>query len=194
MTTKQLFARLRKRTARNAAGIDRRIEDECLEEWTILMSDSSGFSRRTHEEGILQFLAVMIHCFDRLERTIRRHHGVVLSSGADNILAIFRRPADAAGAAVDMHRLMHRRNVGLPPRDQFSICIGIHTGPILRLADNVYGGPVNVAAKIGEDLADKDEILATRQVIERIGRRFRIEEARTTSLGGHHFELFRILH
>ncbi len=70
--SKRFFALLRRRTRRNAAAIDRRIEASGLEEWTVLMADAPGFSRRTQEHGILQFLAVMTQAQHRLMPVIRR--------------------------------------------------------------------------------------------------------------------------
>ncbi|MBI3289753.1 MAG: hypothetical protein HYZ74_09580, partial [Elusimicrobia bacterium] len=58
-----LFAQLRLRTKRNADELDRAIEARCVRELTILMCDSSGFTRRTHDYGILQFLTVMTRVY-----------------------------------------------------------------------------------------------------------------------------------
>lgn len=190
LSTKQFFALLRRRNRRNAAAIDRRIEASGLEEWTVLMADASGFTRRTREYGILQFLAVMTQCQEKLMPVIRRHRGICISHGADNILAVFRSPEDAVRGAVAMQRWLRRRNRGLPDRERFNICIGIDVGPVIRLTDNLYGATVNAAAKIGEDLAGKDEILVTRDVAKRV--RARTSYSRSTELGGRTIELFRV--
>lgn len=192
LSSKQFFALLRRRTKRNAAAVDRRIEAAGRREMAVLMSDASGFSRKTKEYGVLQFLATMRQCYDRLVPLIEKRRGSCVSVGADNILAVFHDPADAVAAAGDMHGWLRKRNRGKRDADRFNVCIGIHFGPLLRLTDDAYGDTVNVAAKIGEDLAGKDETLVTRAVVDRVGDRFRCVYSRSTELGGRTVELYRV--
>lgn len=192
LTSERFFDLMRKRNRRNAAKIDRGIEGRSLADVTVLMADSSGFSRKTHQYGILQFLSVMTHCYDRIIPLLERRRGICLSRNADNIVAMFEDPADAVQAAIDMHRWLLRRNRRLPDAEQYNICIGINCGTVIRLADNVYGDMVNIAAKMGEDLAGKDEILVTREVAERIRGRFASQYDRSTEIGGQTIELHRI--
>ncbi len=194
MTSKAFFDLLRRRRPRNAAAIDARIERDGVTEKTVLMSDSSGFSRKTHDFGILQFLAVMTQCYDKLIPFLKKHRGLCLANNADNILGLFDDPQDAVRAAVDMQRWLIRRNKGLPEKEAFNICIGIHHGELIRLSDNVYGETVNVAAKVGEDLASKDQVLVTDAVKQRLGRGFKTSYTRSTELGGRTYELHRVLY
>ena len=55
--------------------MDRRIEDQCVHETTVMMCDSSGFTRHTHEYGILHFLAVMTDVYDRVEPVVLKYNG-----------------------------------------------------------------------------------------------------------------------
>lgn len=192
LTEDQFFRMLRRRTARTAARIDAEIQARGARELTILMCDSSGFSRRTHQYGILQFLAVMTQCYDRLIPIVAKHRGTTISHAADNLLAVFEQPADAVRTARAMHAWLRKRNGKLEDADRFHLCIGVHHGPVIRLRDNVYGAAVNVAAKIGEDLAGKDEILATKDVVDRLPAAFERVYDRSVTLGGKPFELFQI--
>jgi len=192
MTSTQFFGLLRLRTRKNAERIDARIERRSVQELAVLMCDSSGFSRKTNEYGILQFLATMTYCYDRLIPVIRKRRGIVLSHDADNLLAVFDDAVDAVAASADVHRWLRRYNSGKHESERYNVCIGIHFGKLLRLKNNVFGGTVNVAAKIGEDLAEKDEILVTKEVADRVKKRFRADYARSTPLGGRTVELYRI--
>jgi adenylate cyclase len=185
----RFFETLRRRKASNADELDRALEALCVRELTVMMCDSSGFSRKTNEYGILQFLAVMSQCYDRLIPVVEKHRGAVISSGADNLLAVFPDPAGAGDAAVAMQRWLAARNEGLHEREQFNLCIGLHHGKMLRLKDDVYGDKVNVAAKIGEDLASRDEILATGEAARRMPARIKRKYARSVALGGREYEL-----
>lgn len=191
-TAEQLFERLRSRTKANADALDRHIENECVVETTVMMCDSSGFTRRTHEYGILHFLAVMTDVYDRFEPILAKKRGTLISRGADNLLAIFDTPADGVDAAIAMQRLLEKFNAGKPDRDQFQLCMGFHFGSILRVQDAIFGDKVNVASKIGEDLAAADEIIVTGEVAKRLPARIKRAYARSVELGGKTFELHRV--
>lgn len=191
-TADQLFERLRGRRKSNADAMDREIENECVRETTVMMCDSSGFTRRTHDYGILHFLAVMTAVYDLFEPILAKHRGTLISRGADNLLAIFDDPADGVDAAVAMQRLLAEYNEGKPDRDQFQLCMGFHFGSILRVADGIFGDKVNIASKIGEDLAAADEILVTGDVAKRLPARIKRSYARSVDLGGKTFELHRV--
>jgi len=191
-TAEQLFARLRGRTKSNSDVLDAAIEAQCVHQTTIMMCDSSGFTRRTHQYGILHFLAVMTDVYDRVEPIVLKHGGDVISRGADNLLAIFNDPAKGVDAAIKMQRLLAKFNDGKSDRDQFQLCMGFHHGSILRLKDSIFGDKVNIAAKIGEDLASAEEILVTGDVHKLLPPRIKRSYARTVDLGGKSFELHRV--
>lgn len=188
----EFFRLLRRRTGRTAERIDRLLRERAEREVTIFMSDSSGFTRKTHEYGIAQFLAVMTRHYRQLLPVFRKHGGEVLSTAADNLLAIFDEPSDALRASIEIQRRLRRSNVGKKDEEQFHLCIGIESGRALVLKDNAYGACVNVASKLGEDLAGKGEILVTGGVARQVKRRFRCAYHRTAEIGGRPFELYRV--
>lgn len=194
LTSEQFFYLLRRNGARDVDKISQRIESRCLDELTVLCSDSSGFSRRTQEFGIIQFLTVMTECYDKLIPMLERRRGECLSHNADNLLAVFRSPSDAVAAAVDMNRWLDKRNEGLPESRVFNICVGIHAGKLLRLKDNVFGDTVNVASKLGEDVAGKGDVLISEKVAEQLDRRVKRKPFRTVAVGRKNFKLFRVLY
>jgi len=183
LTSEQFFDRLRKRNKRNAARVDKEIEELSLDDVTVMMVDSSGFTRKTHAYGILQFLTIMTHCYDKIIPRLEARGGITLSRNADNIFALFEKPDDAVRAAIDMQQWLHKWNKGKSDAEQYSVCIGINSGTVVRLADNVYGDMVNIAAKLGEDVAAKDQILITGVVAEQVGKRFDTRYDRTIEVG-----------
>lgn len=191
-TAEQLFERLRGRTKANADVMDRDIEKECVSEVTVMMCDSSGFTRRTHEYGILHFLTVMTIVYDLVEPIVARKGGTVISRGADNLLAVFDDSAKGVEAAIAMQRLLAKFNDGKTDRDQFQLCMGFHHGSILRLKDGIFGDKVNIASKIGEDLASAEEIIVTGEVAKRLPAKIKRVYARSVDLGGKTFELHRV--
>src|SRR5438128_10833479 len=82
--------------------IDRRIWDLFGDEWAVMFTDLSGFSRRVAEFGIIHFLQV-IHEHKRiLLPIVADRDGVLIKIEADSFLILFRRPARALACAIEM--------------------------------------------------------------------------------------------
>ena len=188
LTSREFFALL----SRPSKELDRLVERRAGEDLAVLVADSSGFSRRTHERGIVRALALVMRAVETVRPALKRHGGTLLSAKVDNLLAVFPDARSAVLAALEARRRLKRDNAGRTPADRVSFCFGIDAGRVLRLADDVFGAPVNVAAKLGEDLAGKDEILLTAEAARRAGSRIRAPYARSTEIGGRTFELHRV--
>ncbi len=192
MTTKKFFDLMRSRNGRNAAALDARIEKECGAELTVVSCDSSGFSKKTHEHGIIEFMDNMTKCHDALEKIVARHGGVTLSDKADNLMLLFPDPFKAAACSIEMHRWLKRRNKGVPERKKYNICVGMHHGQLLRFANDAYGPAVNVAFKLGEDIAAKDELIVSGQVNAMIKGKFRTDYSKHVTIGGATFDVYKV--
>jgi len=192
MNRRRFLSTLRRRTRSIAAAVDAKLDRRAGRERAILVGDAAGFTRAVHEHGILQFLAVMTRCYDRIIPLLERGGGRVLSARADNLLAVFETPEDAVGAAVRVQGWLRRQNRGRRREERLRLCVGIDVGRVIELEDDVYGAAVNVASKLGEDLASADEILVTGAVAGRVKLRYRASYARSAEIGGRLFELYRI--
>lgn len=128
----------------------------------ILVLDMSGFSRLTIEYGIIHYLA-MIEQMDSSSRpAVTGNHGQVIKQEADNLFAVFDTPAHAVEGALDIFRAFDAVNAVVPDsRDLFG-SVGIGYGDTLVIGeDDMFGSEVNLASKLGEDLAERSEILLT---------------------------------
>jgi adenylate cyclase len=192
LESREFFKPLQRRTRRTAEQIDRLIRERSEREVTMFVSDSSEFTRKTHQYGITHFLSVMTQNYRRISPIFRKHGGSLLAQNADNMLAVFPDPTCALRVSVEIQQRLRRSNAGKKDADQFHICIGIESGPALVLKDNVYGACVNVASRVGEDLAGKGEILVTGGVAQQVKRRFRCAYNRSAEIGGRPFELYRV--
>lgn len=186
----RFFELLRARPAKGRA-FDDRIALRFERELTILAADSSGFSKKTFEHGIVRFLANLVRSYDRIIPIIEKHGGTVTTQNADNILAVFDDTAAALRAATAVHAWLAKRNRPLASPDRFELCIGIHHGKVLRLADDVYGAAVNVCAKIGEDVAARNQTLVTDEVVARAPG-FTYSRAGEAVIGGQTIRLHRV--
>lgn len=145
--------------------IDQRIWDLFGEDWAVMFTDLSGFSRQVAEFGIIHFLQVIFEQKRLLLPIAARHDGILIKVEADSLLIIFKRAASALRCAIEMQHACQRYNVGRSPEETVLLCIGLGAGRILRIGDiDVYGHEVNAASKLGEDTAQANEILVTAAV------------------------------
>jgi adenylate cyclase len=142
--------------------IDERIWDLFGEEWCVMFTDLSGFSRRVAKYGIIHFLQTIHESERLLVPVIEEHEGFVLKSEGDSLLVIFRKPLKAIQAAVRMNRTLAEYNEGKADEDKVLLCAGLGFGRLLRIGESdVFGAEVNAASKLGEDTAKAGEILLT---------------------------------
>jgi adenylate cyclase len=135
----------------------------------ILVLDLSGFSRLTIRHGIIHFLA-MVHRMSAIADPIVTHHkGQVIKQEADNLFAVFSEVPMAVDAAVDILKGFAAVNTGLPDEKDLHASIGIGYGTTLLIGNSdLYGSEMNLASKLGEDLARRNEILLTEQAFKQL--------------------------
>lgn len=144
--------------------IDARIDNLFGEDWAVMFTDLSGFSRHVAEFGIIHFLQVIHESKRILFPCIDEHDGVLLKMEGDSMLLIFRRAQSALDCAISMQRALADYNQRRPAAEKILLCLGIGYGRLLRIGDeDVFGAEVNAASKLGEDTAGPWEILLTGQ-------------------------------
>jgi class 3 adenylate cyclase len=127
----------------------------------LLVLDLSGFTRITQRRGILHFLAVYRRAMHLVLPAIDRAGGRVVKREADNVIASFGGVVEAVRAAREIVSESARLDAALGEDDRVYPCLGIGFGRILELTDDVFGDQVNLAFKLGEDVARRREILLT---------------------------------
>lgn len=163
--------------------IDARIWDLFGEEWAIVFTDLSGFSRNVDAFGIIHFLQTIYESERMLVPIVDDHDGIILKIEGDSMLIIFRNPVKALQAVAAMQETCARYNEDTPEEDRVLLCAGVGYGKVLRIGDaDVFGREVNAASKLGEDTAKAGEVLVTQGVIEALppGSTFRFTELSST--------------
>jgi class 3 adenylate cyclase len=128
--------------------LEQSIEDEFGRECAVLVVDMTGFARETQVRGIVSYLA-LIHAMRRAAASaVENRDGRVVKAEADNLFCLFERVADAVDAAREIV-------IG------HDVSVGIGYGGVLDVGDDVWGNEVNLASKLGEDVARRGEILLT---------------------------------
>lgn len=171
-TEERLWRLIEERTksGANTESIDERIWDLFGEEWTIMFTDLAGFSRHVASFGIIHFLQVIYEHKKLLLPIVEEKCGILLKAEADSLMIVFKRPASALAAAIEMQRACQQANQRRIAEEQMLLCVGLGTGHVLRIGEeDIYGSEVNAASKLGEDTAKANEILVTdafKQAIE----------------------------
>ncbi|MGE0153356.1 MAG: adenylate/guanylate cyclase domain-containing protein [Reyranellaceae bacterium] len=134
--------------------------------------DMAGTSRAVRERGIVPML-LRIRRMQRLGvPVIEAHDGEMVKAEADNLFAFFRHVRSAVDAAIALQRALADYNRDRAPQWRIEACIGIAQGRALILPEqDLFGDCVNIAAKLGEDLAQPGEILVALQAFSRIDTR-----------------------
>jgi adenylate cyclase len=142
--------------------ISKNIESAFGQRKAVLALDMSGFSRTTQQHGIIPFL-LMIHQMQLICRPcIQEHNGTVIKGEADNLFCLFDAVADAVKASQEIITRLNAVNMILPADRQLYVAFGIGYGNILNIGnEDIFGDEMNLACKLGEDIAEKGEILLT---------------------------------
>ncbi len=167
-----------------AKTIDVRIRKTFEQEKTVFVLDMSGFSRLVQRFGIIHYLS-MIHRMRRVVGpAVERNGGIVVKFEADNCFAVFKTPAQAVAASLEIHHDLEVANLTTPDESDVFVSIGIGHGKILLACDDMYGNEMNLASKLGEDVAEKGEILLTSAAKKKLtGKKFTFEEVPLTVSG-----------
>ncbi len=146
----------------NKQEIDAMIWDLFGEDWAVMFTDLSGFSRNVAQFGIIHFLVTIYEAEFLLTPIIEDHGGFILKVEGDSFLVIFRKPQRALECALAMQKTLIIANQDRVPEEKILLCVGLGYGRVLRIGDNdVYGAEVNVASKLGEDTAKAGDILVS---------------------------------
>lgn len=139
----------------------------------LLFTDLKGSTALYDRIGDLNAFALVQQHFEQLQGVTTRHHGAIIKTIGDAIMAAFLDPADAVGAAIDMRREIAAFNLRQPDK-ALILKIGVHKGAAIAVTLNdrldYFGQTVNVAARV-QNLADADEIFVSQDVYDATGVR-----------------------
>jgi len=161
----QLAERARDGADREA--IDRKIWDTFGEDWSVMFTDLSGFSRNVANFGIIHFVQVIVESEKLFAPILHEYNAFIIKREGDSLMILFHNPRNALGAAIAMQQACQKYSFSKPPEEKVILCLGISHGRILRLGSNeVFGNAVNSASKLGEDTAGPHEVLVTNDFVD----------------------------
>ena len=159
-----------------------------------LVLDMCGFSRLTMRYGITHFLAMIRRLGTIVRPVIAEAGGRVVKTDADNVFAIFDDVPAALEAADAIQASLDAANIFLPEDWDLHAGIGIGYGPLLLVGEiDLFGSEMNVASKLGEDVAGRGEILLSAAAHERLAGGDTAFEEIAVELSGVSLQAFRVV-
>lgn len=135
----------------------------------IMVLDTSGFTINTRETGIINYLSCIIRLREIIGPVLLRHGCTSMRFHSDDVFAEFPGADDALAAACDVHRTVNSSGIEVRSGRGLGVCAGIGYGDVLcSLSEGVFGDQMNLASKLGEDLAQANEILLTKEAYQAI--------------------------
>jgi adenylate cyclase len=153
------------------ARIDKTIHARFEQCHAVLVLDMCGFSRLTLRYGIIHFLAMIRRMNLIAQPAIKAARGRVVKIEADNIFAVFPDVPQALTAARRIDLALGRQNAALPADWDVHVGIGIGYGKLLMVGrHDLFGSELNLASKLGEDVAGPGQVLLTDAARARAGK------------------------
>ena len=131
----------------------------------VLFADVVESTALYRKLGDVEALKVVSACLDALTAVLPRHQGRLVKLLGDAVMCLFPDADCAVEAAIDMQRTIAELN---PDGLKMQIRIGLHTGPAVIGANDIYGDTVNVAAYLA-DAATPGQILIAETTAGELG-------------------------
>jgi adenylate cyclase len=129
----------------------------------VLFADISGSTRLYETLGDRFARDKVAQCLSVLTRLIQQHGGTIIKTIGDEVMATFPSADAAVQAACMMQEALAQEAAAGQPA--LAIHVGLHFGPMVQEANDVFGDAVNVAARMAA-LAKAGQILTTKQTAE----------------------------
>jgi class 3 adenylate cyclase len=195
--TRRLVSYLRRRAGAEAA---RRPEMDCrsfpdlFRKRAVVFTDTADFTVRTARDGILHFLMLFERLVPEARRGVARAHGEIVKVEADSFLLRFPDAVSACRGIDAMEATLRRLNRGRPENERLRFGYGVGFGDVLDLEHDLFGLEVNLASKLGEDLARPGEALLTPAAAAALDARTltRVSLYRTVTFDNHAIAIQRL--
>ena len=142
---------------------------------TVLFTDLKDSTRMYREIGDATAFGRVMNHFDILKQVIAAEDGALVKTIGDAVMAVFRCPARAVRAMLDVQAQLASPPEGMQP---LSLKAGLHTGPCIAVTLNdrldYFGSTVNMAARLegqstGDDVVISSAVYSDPQVRDLLG-------------------------
>jgi class 3 adenylate cyclase len=110
----------------------------------VLAADATGFSRMISIDDE-RTLTVLLRYRQIFRRHAQDHFGRVFGMSGDNVMVVFSEPTNAVLAAISIQLAIHDENAVLAEEARMEFRIGIDSGSVIIVGDDLFGDCVNIA-------------------------------------------------
>ena len=139
----------------------------------ILSADVEGYSRLM-ERDELETIRTLTAYRSAVSDLVQQYRGHIVDSPGDNMLAEFTSVVDSVNCAVEIQRLLAKRNDELPDERRMQFRIGVNVGDVIEEECRIYGDGVNIAARI-ERMAEPGGIAVSGSAYDQISNKLGLE-------------------
>jgi len=152
---------------------------------TILLSDIIGITPYFESHGDIAGRKKIQKHNELLFPVIQRHHGTVIKTIGDAIMAHFESPDDGVEAAMEMQQVLEAANRNqVEETDKIRIRVGLHSGRTIFEKQDAFGDAVNVASRISSKAGAGEVLISSSTRDKLIRMRDFTKFHSTTSLKG----------
>lgn len=173
--------------------IDRAITAKLEKEMAVVFTDMSNFTSRVHKYGIIQYLASLHQGVKMARPLIEKHEGELVKLDGDSLLMVFKDVPSAVISAKEINGHYQEFNSSVPEEEQIEISFGIGYGKILVTESDAFGEEINLASKLGEDLAYPGEILLTHNAYGQVKQLWPFREAHSINFGSFRAKGYKLI-
>jgi class 3 adenylate cyclase len=141
-------------------------------ELAILFADVVGSTRLFEQLGDQRARAMVAICIDVMRGATEHHHGTVIKTIGDEVMATFPTADDALNAAGQMQKQINAHAELRQDGQPVAIRIGCHFGPVVLEARDVFGSSVHTANRMTSQ-AKAGQIITTAATVERLSPEWR---------------------
>ena len=134
---------------------------------TVFFIDMVGYTERSAQSDMTNLVKLIKLFEENVIPSLERFRGQIVKKLGDGILAVFKHPASAAIAALEVQRKIEEYNRYAVGREKFQVRIGLDTGTVVWKDNDVFGDAVNTASRM-ETSAKPGETLITENVCSQI--------------------------
>ena len=161
------------------AKLEFKLRREHAQVLTVFFIDIAGFTEKfSSMTDDMSSQMKLVNAFEgNVVPPISANRGTVVKKMGDAILAVFKHPVNAVVAAMTVQQKIQQYSSTQLAQEKFQVRIGLNTGEVTWKDNDVFGHPVNVAARM-QTAATPGDILLTEATWKQVR-----EYVRCTELG-----------
>jgi class 3 adenylate cyclase len=146
------------------AKIDATIKAKYEKPMAVMITDMTGMTSQTKKSGIIAFFTAIREMQREAVPAIDKNGAKWIKIDADDLFVVHSSAKALFQTAHDLDAAIAKYNKD--EKKTMALAIGLSFGPTLVIGDEeLWGDPVNVASKLGEDTAEPGEILVSEEFL-----------------------------